>query len=253
MTPAQSTCSPAASRTIPPSIALNLRTPSGKVDFSGVCGKPVVPDAEPGRQGTKGPSGPARSRHGASTEWNTYDAANGDYTGACLPFGMTRSMNTPEPMQFMQSDKYLSFLFEQNSWFPVVPIDGRPHRDGIATWFGDSVGHWEGDTLVVDTVNFNGKTRLDTVGHPHSDQLHLTQRFSRPDFGHIAYEVIVDDPKTFTKPWRNVRTLTLSRYREMIDAPARRTTRASSEAGSKVQKYKLVQVRSPPARFAPRR
>ena len=54
-----------------------------------------------------------------------YDAAEGDYTGACLPFGMTRSMNTPEPMQLMQSDKYLGFLFEQNSWFTVVPIDGR--------------------------------------------------------------------------------------------------------------------------------
>ena len=132
-------------------------------------------------------------------EWKGYDAANGDYTGACLPFGMTRSMNTPEPMQFMQSDKYLSFLFEQNSWFTVVPIDGRPHRDGIPTWFGDSVGHWEGDTLVVDTVNFNGKTRLDTIGHPHSDQLHLTQRFSRPDLGHLTYEVIVDNPKTFTQ------------------------------------------------------
>ena len=76
-------------------------------------------------------------------EWKSYDAAEGDYTGACLPFGMTRSMNTPEPMQFMQSDTYLSFLFEQNSWFTVVPIDGRAaprrHRD-LVRRFGRPLG-----------------------------------------------------------------------------------------------------------------
>jgi hypothetical protein len=82
----------------------------------------------------------------------------------------------------------------------------------------------------MDTVNFNGKTRLDTFGHPHSDQLHLTQRFSRPDFGHISYEVIVDDPKTFTKPWRNTRTLT-------------RTTRACGRAGSKSRNTSLRDLR----------
>jgi hypothetical protein len=65
-------------------------------------------------------------------------------------------------MQILQSDTHVAFLFEQNSWFTVVPIDGRRHRDGVLTWFGDSAGHWEGDT-VIDTINFNGKTRLDTV------------------------------------------------------------------------------------------
>ena len=168
------------------------RTSSGKVDFSGVWEKPYVPDMSQDGKGQKGHADLPFTPWGEA-EWKTYDAINGDYTGACLPFGMTRSMNTPEPMQFMQSDKYLGFLFEQNSWFTVVPIDGRAHRTGEATWFGDSVGRWEGDTLVIDTVNFNGKTRLDTVGHPHSDQLHLVQRFSRPDLGHITYEVTVDD------------------------------------------------------------
>ena len=213
------------------------RTPSGKVDFSGVWEKPYVPDMSQDGKGQKGHPDLPFTPWGEA-EWKTYDAANGDYTGACLPFGMTRSMNTPEPMQFMQSDKYLSFLFEQNSWFTVVPIDGRAHRDGIATWFGDSVGHWEGDTLVVDTVNFNGKTRLDTVGHPHSDQLHLTQRFSRPDFGHIAYEVIVDDPKTFTKPWKNVRTLTLRPDWEMMEYSCEENNKSLWEGRIKVPKYK---------------
>ena len=213
------------------------RTASGKVDFSGVWEKPYVPDMTkdgPNQQGFAvlpfTPWGEA--------EWKQYDAAEGDYTGACLPFGMTRSMNTPEPMQFMQSDKYLAFLFEQNSWFTVVPIDGRPHGAGIPTWFGDSVGHWDGDTLVVDTVNFNGKTRLDTIGHPHSEQLHLEQRFTRPDLGHIRYEVIVDDPKTFTKKWNNVRTLTLRNDWEMMEYSCEENNKDLWEGRVKVPKYK---------------
>src|SRR5262249_2579537 len=107
-------------------------------------------------------------------QWKSYSAENGDYTGACLPFGLMRSMNSPDPIQIMQSKEYLSLLYEQNTWFKVFPLDGRAHdTKKIPTWFGDSVGRWDGDTLVVDTTNFNGKTRLDTNGHPHSDQLHI--------------------------------------------------------------------------------
>jgi hypothetical protein len=213
------------------------RTAKGKVDFSGVWQKPYVPDMTKDGKNQKGfPDLPFTPW--GEHEWKIYDAAEGDYTGACLPFGMTRSMNTPEPMQFMQSDTYLAFLFEQNSWFTVVPIDGRKHGDGIPTWFGDSVGHWEGDTLVVDTVNFNGKTRLDTIGHPHSDQLHLVQKFSRPDLGHLRYEVIVDDPKTFTKTWSNVRTLTLRPDWEMMEYSCEENNKDLWEGRVKVPKYK---------------
>jgi len=213
------------------------RTAKGKVDLSGVWQKPYVPDMTKDGKNQKGfPDLPFTPW--GEHEWKTYDAAEGDYTGACLPFGMTRSMNTPEPMQFMQSDTYLAFLFEQNSWFTVVPIDGRKHGDGIPTWFGDSVGHWEGDTLVVDTVNFNGKTRLDTIGHPHSDQLHLVQKFSRPDLGHLRYEVIVEDPKTFTKTWSNIRTFTLRTDWEMMEYSCEENNKDLWEGRVKVPKYK---------------
>jgi hypothetical protein len=213
------------------------RTAKGKVDFSGVWEKPYVPDMTKDGRNQKGfPELPFTPW--GEHEWKTYDAAEGDYTGACLPFGMTRSMNTPEPMQLMQSDTYLAFLFEQNSWFTVVPIDNRAHRNGIPTWFGDSVGHWDGDTLVVDTVNFNGKTRLDTVGHPHSDQLHLVQRFARPDLGHLRYEVIVDDPKTFTTTWSNVRTLTLRPDWEMMEYSCEENNKDLWEGRVKFPKYK---------------
>jgi len=220
-----------------PPVGPTPRTASGKVDFSGVWQKAYVPDMTKDGKDQKGMAELPFTPWGAD-DWKKYDAAEGDYTGSCLPFGMTRSVNTPEPMQIMQSDKYFAFLFEQNSWFNVIPVDGRAHGKGIPTWFGDSVGHWEGDTLVIDTVNFNGKTRLDTVGHPHSDQLHLTQRFSRPDLGHISYEVIVDDPKTFTKSWKNARTFTLRPDWEMMEYSCEENNKSLWEGRIKVPKYK---------------
>jgi hypothetical protein len=227
----------AAQRDFKPPAGPAPRTASGKVDFSGVWSKPYVPDMTKDGKDQKGVPELPFTPWGDS-EWKAYDAAEGDYTGSCLPFGMTRSVNTPEPMQIMQSEKYFAFLFEQNSWFSVIPIDGRKHGDGIPTWFGDSVGHWDGDTLVIDTINFNGKTRLDTIGHPHSDQLHLVQRFSRPDLGHIRYEVTVDDPKTFTKPWTNTRTFTLRPDWEMMEYSCEENNKSLWEGRIKVPKYR---------------
>jgi len=227
----------AAQRDFKPPEGPAPRLPSGKVDFSGVWQKPYVPDMSKNGRDQKGyPELPFTPW--GEAEWKSYDAAEGDYTGSCLPFGMTRSVNTPEPMQIMQSDKYFAFLFEQNSWFSIIPIDGRKHGNGIPTWFGDSVGHWEGETLVIDTVNCNGRTRLDTIGHPHSEQLHLVQRFTRPDLGHISYDVTVEDPKTFTKPWTNSRTFTLRPDWEMMEYSCEENNKSLWEGRIKVPKFK---------------
>jgi hypothetical protein len=217
------------------------RMANGKPDFQGVWQRPYVPDMTRSGRGQKGyaeapfknddtaearaalrqrgefgdlPYTPAGLQAWKSYDISTLNAADGpgDYTGNCFPFGMTRSINSPEPMQIMQNDKYLALLFEQNSWFHVVPLDGREHPKGDAlnpTWFGNSVGKWDGDTLVIDTVGFNGYTRLDTNGHPHSDQLHVVQTFRRTDMGHIEHTITVDDPKFYVKPWKNERTFTL--------------------------------------------
>jgi len=193
------------------------RMADGKPDFSGVWEKPYVPDVTrdgPGQQG----SGPLPFTAWGDNDWKTYDAAKGDYTGTCLPFGLIRSMNSPYPLQIIQNNRYVALLYEQNTWFHVISIDGRDHpRNPEPTWFGTSVGRWEGDTLVVETTGFNGYTRVDTVGHPHSDALHVVETFQRPDARHITYTVTVDDPKTYTKPWKNVRTFTLRPEWELLE------------------------------------
>lgn len=184
------------------------RTSAGKPDLSGVWQRPYVPDMSKNGRGQTG-GGELPFTPAGLAEWTRYDAADGDYTGSCLPFGMTRSFNSPYPMQIVQTGAYVALLFEQNSWFHVVPIDGRPlPKDPDPTWFGTSVGHWDGDALVVDTIGFNGYTRLDTVGHPHSDALHLVQTFRPLDADRLAYTVTVIDPETYTKPWTNERTFT---------------------------------------------
>ena len=184
------------------------RTAEGKPDLSGVWDHPFVGDMTKNGRDQVG-AGELPFTEWGLAEWKNYNAENGDSTGACLPHGLVRSINAPFPLQLVQNSKYVSFDFETDNWFQVVPIDGRPHRKQIPTWAGDSVGHWEGDTLVIDTVNFNGKTKVDSIGHPQSDQLHVTQRWTRKDLGHLALEITIEDPKTYTKPWKNSRIFTL--------------------------------------------
>ena len=94
--------------------------------------------------------------------------------------------------------------------FHIVFTDGRDHPKDLApTWFGHSIGKWDGDTLMVDTVGFNNKTRVDTEGHPHTEALHVVEHFRRTDANHIAYDVTITDPGAYTRPWKNVRTFTL--------------------------------------------
>jgi len=196
------------------------RTADGHPDLSGLWQRPYTPDmsatARNGLQ-TADPSLAKNARGQAELPftalgkqlWDSYDAAKGDYTGACLPFGWMRSINSPDPLYVMQDKRAVGFLFEQNSWFHLAYMDRKEHPDMknyTRTWFGDTIARWDGDTLVLDTTGFNGRTRLDTAGHPMSDQLHVTERWTRTDLGHLSYEVTVDDPKIYTKPWKNTRT-----------------------------------------------
>jgi hypothetical protein len=209
----------------------------------GVVAPPPPPpsaDAPAGRGGRGGGGGGSRVlpyTPWGLNDWKNYSPDNGDYTGACLPFGLMRSINSPDPLQIMQDKNYMSYLFEQNTWFHLFPIDGRKHRDQVPTWFGDSVGKWEGDTLVIETVNFNGHTRLDTNGHPHSDQLVLTERWTRPDFGHVTYDMIIHDPKAYTQDWKTTRQFLLRTDQEIMEYSCEENNKALYEGRIKAPKY----------------
>ena len=183
------------------------RTASGKPDFQGIWQHPYVPDMSKDGRDQKGPGALPFSEKG-DNDFKTYDVSKYDYSAHCLPFGLVRSQNAPYPIMIMQNDKFLAFLFEQSNWFNPVAI-GRAHpADPNPNWFGDSIGKWEGDTFVIDTIAFNGKTRLDTIGHGHSDQLHVIQKMTMKDANHFDYEMTIDDPLYYTKPWTNTRVYT---------------------------------------------
>jgi len=193
------------------------RLANGKPDFNSVWEHPFVPDMEVNSGNQQG-AGPLPFTAEGVAIWKKYDAAKFDYTGRCLPMGLTRLMNSPFPIQIVQNNKDVIFLFEAWSTFHVVPIDGRGHPDDLLPqWNGLSVGHWEGDTLVIESSHFNDKSNLDTAGHPHSDQLRVVQRFTRTDDKHITYEITINDSKIFTKPWKNVRTFTLRPDWEILE------------------------------------
>ncbi len=133
-----------------------------------------------------------------------------DPLSRCLPPGVPRiNMSTPDaphPFKIVQTPTLVVLLYETstNSTFRQVFLDGRPlPLDAQPTWLGYSTGRWEGDTLIVDTIGFNGLSWTDTTkGHPQTEAAHVTERFTRRDFGHLEIEIIIDDPKAYAKPWR---------------------------------------------------
>ena len=120
----------------------------------------------------------------------------------CYPPGLPRIFAHPFPMQIVQEPGEVLMLFEYDSLRRQIFTDGRPHDKKLGPlWMGDSIGHWEGGVLVVDTLNFNDKTWLDRIGHPHSDALHLVERMRRIDHDHLTDDLTINDPKAYTKPW----------------------------------------------------
>jgi hypothetical protein len=213
------------------------RLPSGKVDFSGVWDHPYVPDMS--ASNARNPrlqtgAGPLPYTPAGLENIKSYDPEkNGDYTGMCMPFGLMRSVNAPYPFQIMQNDKYLTFLFEQNNWFYIVPFKNEHSTEPNPTWFGESIAKWDGDTLVIDTIGFNGFTRLDTKGNPHSDKLHMVQKLARYDAGHIYYEVLIDDPVYYTAPFTNSRTFTIANT-ELLEYSCEENNRSLWEGRIKI-------------------
>ncbi len=117
--------------------------------------------------------------------------------------GVPRIMYMPLPFQIVQTPKYVTLVYEYGHAVRVIYTDGTKHPEGpIEFWLGDSRGRWEGDTLVSDVVHFNAETWFDKAGNFHSEALHLVERFTLMGPDHINYEVTVEDPKVFTRPWK---------------------------------------------------
>ena len=108
----------------------------------------------------------------------------------------------PAPFKIVQAPREMLVLYEADTVFRQIHLDGRRQvEDPQPSWLGYSVGRWDGDTLAVDTVGITDKGPLDTIGHPHSDAMRLTERFHRRDFGHMDVEITIDDSKMFTRPF----------------------------------------------------
>lgn len=127
-----------------------------------------------------------------------------DHPGArCLPSGIPEKDAVPAPFKIIQTDDLIAVLYESRTIFRQIFIDGRalPSADAQPTWQGYSVGHWDGDTMVVDTRGFRDTSWLDMFGHPGTGQLHVIERFTRRNFGSLSIDITIDDPKAYTKPW----------------------------------------------------
>ena len=176
------------------------RTPDGKPDLSGVWWRPRTVD--PGKPEFL-PSALAITKQ--RTDANGKDSPQAH----CLPSGPLR--NGPL-WEFVQSKDFLVYISDDESpGFHQIYLDGRPHpADPNPAWYGHSIGHWDGDTLVVDRVAFDDRVWLDQESHPHSDKLHIIERYHRPDAGHLEIEITVDDPGVLAKPWTQKRVTDLA-------------------------------------------
>ncbi|MBV9770974.1 MAG: hypothetical protein JOZ32_15475, partial [Bryobacterales bacterium] len=119
----------------------------------------------------------------------------------CYIPGVPRVMYLDYPFQIFQTPKAIAMTFEWELDYRVIYTDGTPHPTDADFWMGDSRGHWEGDTLVVDVANINDKTWLDMAGDFHSDALHVIERYRMTGHDTVEYEATLEDPKVFTRPW----------------------------------------------------
>ncbi len=141
-----------------------------------------------------------------------------DPTAQCIVGGVPRSDAVPYPLKVLQLKEMVVILYEAVHSYRQIFTDGRPFpEDPTPTWFGYSLGHWDGDTFVVETTGFNDKGWLDNFGKPSTDQLKVTERFHRKDFGHMDIQVTIDDPKAYTKPWSVTLPLTFQADTEILE------------------------------------
>jgi len=197
---------PAPARDIP-------RTPDGKPNLQGIwqvrnhaaddlqdhAAKDGMPAGKSVVEGGEIPYLPAAE---AKKKENYARRKTEDPLSKCYLPGVPRIMYMEFPYQIFQTKDHVAITFEWSSVFRLIYTNGKAGPKGIDFWMGDSRGRWEGDTLVVDVSDHNDKTWFDMAGNFHSDALHLTERYTMLDPDTIQYEVTIQDPKVFSKPWK---------------------------------------------------
>ena len=177
------------------------RTPDGKPDMAGTwqpkfgytgnIARDLKPDAVPFQ-----PWAAALYKHRQDT------ISKDDPQARCVLSGVPRENVVPYPFKIFNTKGEILVLYEALHSYRQIFMDGRKlPKDPNPAWMGYSIGHWDGDTLVVESSGFEDNNWLDNNGHPGTESLHLTERLSRPDFGHINLAMTIDDPKAYTKPW----------------------------------------------------
>ena len=191
------------------------RTADGKPDLSGIwqvlntaawdiqdhaasLGVPAGQGVVEGNEIPYQPSALAKKRE------NYANRRSADPETKCNEPGVPRITYMPFPFQIVQTPTYIAMLYEYIHVTRHIYVDATPHPKGpIDNWFmGDSRGHWEGNTLVVDVIHFTDQTWFDRAGNFHSDALHVVERYTPTDRDHILYEATIEDPKVFTRPWK---------------------------------------------------
>jgi hypothetical protein len=187
--------------------------PAAPHDFSGVWNMHATP-AQRKFLGSTYTADPPEMTAWGTEKYMAYKPSNGPRTHSlketddpvlklCLPPGTPRIYLQPFPFQIVMTPKEMIMIFEYDHTVRQIFLDGRPHPEDLTpTYMGHSIGKWEGDTLVVDTVGFNERTWLDRDGHPHSDQLHVIERFHKVDGENMIDDITIEDPKVLVNPWK---------------------------------------------------
>lgn len=203
----------AQTQPLPPVSYTGPRTLDGKPNLNGIwqvlnsahwnLEPHSAEDGVPGGQGVvEGGTIPYKPEALAKRNENFAKRATADPMSHCYLPGVPRITYVPLPFEIVQTAKHVVFAYEYAHARRIAYTDGSPHVEALEFWMGDSRGRWEGDTLVIDTNNFNDKTWFDKAGNYHSEALHVVERYTPTDSDHIRFEATIEDPKVFTRPWK---------------------------------------------------
>ena len=200
------------------------RTPEGQPDLNGIWQtlNSASWDIRPHNAQDGVPAGlgvveggviPYQEWAAAQQQENYANRLTADPLRQCFLPGVPRVTYLPFPFRILQTPNHVVITYEFAHVVRIIYTDGSPHPLPNDFWLGDSRGHWDGDTLVVDTTHFNGRTWLDAAGNFHGDQLHVVERYTPITPYHVDYEVTIGDPEVFTRPW----TMRMPLYRRLDD------------------------------------